>query len=259
MAYAASQNKHYGSKAEFGERMTTWMKNHAKVQHMNETHEDVEFADNFTSDMTDEEFAEMMGLGEDNPDRMLEGTLGEFEEIDEAQHEGRELSGIGLINWRTLGKVSPVKNQGGCGSCWAFAAVLVEESKNAIKDGISPPVTLSEQQCVDCCYNRNGCSGGWMMNCWFESKTYGLRRACDYPYTGVYGSCKRYNGSAASHADCWDKISYTSATSELQNGPLAIAVAAGNDCWRYYSSGILKSSDGCPTWRDHAVVIVGKE
>ena len=111
--------------------------------------------------MSDEEFAEMMGLGKDSPDRMLEGALGGQDEIFEAVHEGRELL-TGLINWRTLGKVSPVKNQGSCGSCWAFAAVLVEESMNAIKDGISPPVRLSEQQCVDCAYSYNGCWGGWM-------------------------------------------------------------------------------------------------
>ena len=118
--------------------MAIWAKNHKKVQVMNETHEDVEFSDNFTSDMSDEEFAEMMGLGkQDSPDRMLEGIAASDDElIAEALHEGRELqAGYGLINWITLGKVHPVKNQGMCGSCWAFAAVLVEESMNAIKNG----------------------------------------------------------------------------------------------------------------------------
>ena len=76
VAFASKQNKHYGSKKEFGRRMGIWMKNHAKVKLMNETHEDVEFGDNFTSDMTDEEFQEMLGLGKDNPDRMLEGAFG---------------------------------------------------------------------------------------------------------------------------------------------------------------------------------------
>ena len=68
---------------------------------------------------------------------MLEGTAASDDElIAEALHEGRELQvGYGLINWITLGKVHPVKNQGMCGSCWAFAAVLVEESMNAIKNG----------------------------------------------------------------------------------------------------------------------------
>ena len=204
-AYAASQNKHYGSKKEFGERMGIWIKNHAKVQRMNETHEDVQFSDNFTSDLTDEEFAEMTGLGKkDSPDRMLEGTTTSAEDqlIAEALHEGRELqAGWGLINWITLGKVHPVKNQGICGSCWAFAAVLVEESMNAIKDGTSP-VRLSEQQCVDCSYSYNGCWGGWMMGCWQESKTNGLRSNATYSYTASYGSCNR-TGSAISRARNW--------------------------------------------------------
>ena len=97
-----------------------------------------------------------------------------------------------------------------------------------------------------------------MMDCWQESKDYGLRSAATYPYTGVYGTCNRNVGSAASYALNWASISYTSATSELQNGPLAIAVGAGNSCWYWYSSGILTSSHGCPTGVDHAVVIVGK-
>ena len=99
-----------------------------------------------------------------------------------------------------------------------------------------------------------------MMDCWQESKTYGLRSWADYPFTDSYGSCQRNQGSPASFAKAWSNISYTDATSLLQSGPLAIAVGAGNDCWRFYTGGVLSSSDGCPpTKHDHAVVIVGKE
>ena len=73
--------------------------------------------------------------------------------------DGRRHLPSGAINWVSLGKVHPVKNQGGCGSCWAFAAVLAQESMQAIKDGTAP-VRLSEQQCVECSVDYNGCRGG---------------------------------------------------------------------------------------------------
>ena len=102
--YAASQNKHYESSEEFGRRMGNYLKNHAVVEQMNETFDDVTFADNFTSDMSDEEYAAMLG----SPDRLG----GAFEaEVGQPSDHGRELQDH-YINWISLGKVHPVKNQG---------------------------------------------------------------------------------------------------------------------------------------------------
>ena len=136
--YAASQNKHYETNEEFGRRMGNWLKNHALVEQMNETFEDEDltFADNFTSDLSDEEFATMMG----SPDRL--GSAFEAEEGQPSGH-GRDLQEVSYINWIDSGKVHPVKNQGYCGSCWAFAALLVQESMEAIKSD-SAPVRLSD-------------------------------------------------------------------------------------------------------------------
>ena len=82
----------------------------------------------------------------------------------------------------------------------------------------------------------------------------------DYPYTGVYTSCKHDCSKCISHADSWGQCNTpAAAVTQLQSGPLAIAVAAGNSCWRFYSSGVLTSADACPTRVDHAVVIVAYE
>jgi hypothetical protein len=70
------------------------------------------------------------------------------------------------VNWITAGKVPPIRNQGGCGSCWAFAATAAVSSRYAISTGQAPPV-LSEQQIVSCVNSLNGfgsagCNGGWV-------------------------------------------------------------------------------------------------
>ena len=85
------------------------------------------------------------------------------------------------INWTTLGKMSPVKNQGSCGSCWAFAAVTAQEAMQAIKDDTTP-VRLSEQEGVDCVDESHGCGGGWMNDYWDWSKANGSQTNADYPY-----------------------------------------------------------------------------
>lgn len=68
----------------------------------------------------------------------------------------------GDIDWTTSGKVSEIKNQGRCGSCWAFSATGSIESAYLIAKNSTP--LISEQQLVDCsrAYGNMGCNGGWM-------------------------------------------------------------------------------------------------
>lgn len=63
------------------------------------------------------------------------------------------------IDWRSSGKVQKIKDQGQCGSCWAFSAASAMESSHAIKSGTL--LSFSEQQLVDCSTANYGCSGGW--------------------------------------------------------------------------------------------------
>lgn len=96
--------------------------------------------------------------------------------------------------------------------------------------------------------------------CWKWSKSHGMESDEDYPYTGVDDlGCSHDASNSISHADDWGWVDAPDTLTWLQNGPLSIAVAAGNDCWRYYSDGVLSSADRCPTRIDHAVNIVGYE
>lgn len=94
------------------------------------------------------------------------------------------------FNWADKGMVSGVKNQGSCGSCWAFSATGTVESFYAISK--SQKVLVSEQQLVDCSrsFGNYGCSGGWPSNALNYVKKNGLTTESKYPYTGRDGTCK---------------------------------------------------------------------
>jgi KDEL-tailed cysteine endopeptidase len=63
------------------------------------------------------------------------------------------------VDWRSKGAVNPVKNQGRCGSCWAFSAIAALEGHKFIQDGKLG--SFSEQQLVSCDRRSHGCNGGW--------------------------------------------------------------------------------------------------
>lgn len=86
------------------------------------------------------------------------------------------------FNWVDQGKVNAIKDQGGCGSCWAFSATAASESSHAIRHG--ELYRQSEQQLVDCTfdYGNYGCGGGWYYYAWNYQQNYGQMMESSYPY-----------------------------------------------------------------------------
>ena len=171
-------------------------------------------------------------------------------------------------DWREKGYVSPVKDQGSCGSCWAFSTVgnlegLYYKEKQTM-------VTLSEQMLVDCDTYDSGCNGGLVENTftWLKENG-GIMTDTDYPYKGRKGTCQsdetkyvdmQITGytKLGSGSSTWDPVDEDEIKEFLyETGPLAVALNANP--LQTYSSGILdKTSSQCPTsGMNHAVTMVG--
>ena len=170
-------------------------------------------------------------------------------------------------DWRDYGRVSPVKDQASCGSCWAFSTIANLEGLYYAKKGVMK--TFSEQMLVDCDTSDSGCNGGLMQYAFTWLKKNGIMLDSDYPYTGTKGTCKSDKSkyvdmSVTGYKKLGSSWSTWSAVDEdeikeflYETGPLAIALNA--DPLQTYSSGILDvTSTKCPTSGiNHAVTLVG--
>ena len=131
-------------------------------------------------------------------------------------------------DWREQGKVSPVRNQGMCGSCWAFSAIGNVESVYAKKTG--KVLQFSEQHLVDCDKVDQGCNGGLMEDAFKYLQTTGVVAEESYKYTGKRGECQFDQSKVVAKVTGYK---YASSQDENQikqflyeNGPLAIAINA---------------------------------
>jgi C1A family cysteine protease len=171
------------------------------------------------------------------------------------------------IDWTVKGAVTPVKDQGQCGSCWSFSTTGALEGAYAIKYG--KLASFSEQQLVDCDNLGNGgrdhgCNGGLMDNAFsWISKNNGLCVEADYPYvsgtTKTAGTCaktcRNLDGSdIVSYVDVQPASDFAMMTA-LAKQPVSVAIEADQREFQLYKSGVFTAS--CGTNLDHGVLAVG--
>jgi C1A family cysteine protease len=274
--HIAEYGKSYGTKEEYEFRLAIFRENFIKIQEHNQKNtDDAVWGVNHMIDWTPQEYKRILGFKNKTESAAPEEFLKEHhrphhERHHRPHHEGphherphhghhghRKLEEAPTsIDWRTEGAVTPVKNQGQCGSCWAFSTTGALEGAYFMAN--KELKSFSEQQLVDCSssFGNQGCNGGLMDDAFKYVESHKIELESEYPYTGRDGKCHEEGGVAEikSFMDVTPK-SPTALADALAKGPVSIAVDAGGLAWQFYFGGIMKHF--CGTSLDHGVLLVG--
>jgi len=255
-AWTRLHGKNYASKAEFNHRFAVYKDNLQFIENHNRQNLGFTVAMNKFGDLTRHEFAARYnGLRinatgyKSSPNAYKHDPLVEMADI---------------VDWRTKGAVTDIKNQQQCGSCWAFSTTGSVEGAWKLKNGNL--VSLSEQQLVDCSgdFGNEGCDGGLMDSAFqyiISMKTKGIDTEDSYEYTAEDGNCQAAQGKTGATITSFKDVqaqSEPSLTSAIQTiGPISVAIDASQSSFQFYSSGIYYEKYCSSTELDHGVLAVG--
>ena len=173
MKFVSEHGRSYATKAEFEFRSNIFKNKLAEIEEYNKSQNTAIAGVNQFADRTAAEMKKMNGFkASDEPKNF---TTISTEQLADS------------VDWRTKGAVTPVKNQGQCGSCWSFSTTGAIEGAMFLSTGNLQ--SYSEQQLVDCSRLNHGCNGGSMALAFTYTQTHPLELESDYPYTAKDGKC----------------------------------------------------------------------
>jgi len=241
------------SNNEFQNKYEVFKKNMDFIQEWNKQNSGTVLGLNVHADLSSEEYSSLY-LGTKFDASKLLATR---------KHQNKKTFGTNpsSIDWTTQGAVTPVKNQGQCGSCWSFSASGSTEGAHKIATG--DLVSLSEQQLIDCSssYGNEGCNGGLMTNAFkYIIANGGLDTEASYPYTGEAGKCKfnpKTVGATLSSYVTVESGSESALEDQIVKGPVSVAIDASSQSFQLYDSGVYYDKECSSTQLDHGVLVVG--
>jgi len=214
------------------------------------------------SDMTQQEFTGHFKLGQKFVKKEVKSYLNDEKETLDLISTMQKLDLPDYVNWIELGGVTPVKNQGSCGSCWAFSTTGALEGAKFVKTG--ELVSLSEQNLLDCDHTDLGCSGGLMDDAFkFDEKSGGLCSEADYPYQAHQNrqcmtNCTDVPGSLVKSFVDVPSGDLKALLGAIAMQPVSVAIQADQFAFQFYKTGVL-TDDSCGknAQLDHGVLAVG--
>lgn len=252
---------------QFDKMFSNWLDNDKYIEYINSLNKTYKLGHNKYSGMNQDEFRELAGF-KTNIESFKYNLLGLQKNLNFSTNITYSTSPPTFVDWRTKNVVTPVKDQGQCGSCWSFSNTGALEGAYALK--YDKLLSFSEQELVDCSNLKNGgpnmgCNGGQISQTmdWI-GKNGGLCTESDYPYfsgtTQSGGACNSklceavVGSTVISHTDV-DPNSDDAMMDALVKQPVSVGIEADQRAFQLYSSGVF--TDSCGTSIDHAVLLVG--
>jgi len=250
MNFITEHGRSYATKAEYSFRLAKFAERVAEHERWNALPGVTSTQGvNFLTDRTDEEIAL---LNQYKPKDMSIFPKVEAKAFD--------INANAAIDWRTKGAVTPVKDQGHCGSCWSFSTTGNMEGAHFLATGNLLP--LSESNFVDCSWLNHGCNGGNVILAFMYAKDHAIETEADYPYVAKSGlfDCKYNKSKGKVSVETFSQVGTRSVAdfyAALQKGPVSVAVEADKPVFHQYTGGIVTDAAACGTSLDHAILAVG--
>jgi len=253
-SWMSKHNKVYDTQEEYQTRFANFQVSVLRIEQKNKLSRNVTYALNKFSDLSVKEFRATYLMKNPVPVAPTKGNNVLTPTVTAAPD---------TFDWRNQKVVSAVKDQGQCGSCWAFSVVENIESVWMLAHNMTAATmpALAPQQLVDCDDEDGGCNGGNQDTAYDYLEGSGLEKESDYPYRALDGTCEYKKSNVYATIKSWEWATYLRDETTLQQnllsvGPLSVCVDASN--WQDYSSGVMGEWDCCTLCQlDHCVQLVG--